>query len=186
MEWFIFLLAFIVKFLMSMIISSDVVLVLSTLSIILLYSFMLYKKISVYHYIPFVMLDYSLVFYYCYLEYGASITSIYMSFIIFMFSSSFMYYLILIVSSDFKKMKKIANMEIDKGIKALENRDYESAIESFSNAIKDHKTNYLGYMGMCNTLTNMDKINLKKLEYYKKKCIKYAPKELKKSIYKRF
>jgi hypothetical protein len=35
---------------------------------------------------------------------------------------------------------------------------------------------------MCNTLTKIDQKNIKKIKYYKKKCIKYAPKELKDSI----
>ena len=39
---------------------------------------------------------------------------------------------------------------------------------------------------MCNTLSKMDKKNIKKLKYYKKKCVKYAPKELKKAILDRY
>ena len=85
-----------------------------------------------------------------------------------------------------KVLTNISNIEVDKGIKALENDDYDLAIEAFSNAIKEHKKNYLGYMGMCNALTKMDKSNLKKLKYYKKKCIKYAPKELKNTISDKF
>ena len=71
---------------------------------------------------------------------------------------------------------------MDEGINALENEDYDLAMELFSNDIKEHKKNYLGYMGMFNTLVKIDEKNIKKINYYKKKCIKYAPNELKESI----
>lgn len=109
--------------------------------------------------------------------------------IYFVISSGLIYYMVIDYvgkQTSNKALTKNSNVEVDKGLKALENDQYDKALESFNNAIKEHKKNYLGYMGMCNTLSKMDEKNLKKIKYYKKKCIKYAPKELKKSISEKY
>ena len=186
-EYFIFILALGVKFLLSMIISVDMVLIVSVVSIIFLYGYMFYKRKKVYAYMPFLMIDYLLQFYCVYLRYGMCIKSIYMSFIIFVITSGFLYWVILMYASDFKKGKKVSNWKIDKGIKALERREYQLAEEYFLSAIREHKENYLGYLGMCNVIKSENKYcHSKKFEYYKKKCIKYAPRQLKPSLVERY
>ena len=131
------------------------------------------------------MIDFIIGLYLNFNIYGLNYFSILFSLLYFISSSGFLYLLLIDylgkVTSR-KKLKEKSNVEIDKGIKALENNEYEIALIAFSNAIKEHKKNYLGYMGMCNVLTKLDKENLKKIKYYKKKCIKYAPKHLKESI----
>ena len=155
------------------------------MTFISLYSYFMIKRYNVSSYLPFVMIDFMTGFFLTYEVYGLSLFTFIFSIIYFILSNFLLYYILIdyigkITSS--KQLRARSNNEIDKGIKALENNDYNKAIESFSNAIKEHKKNYLGYMGMCNTLNKMDKKNLKKIHYYKKKCIKYAPKNLKESI----
>ena len=86
----------------------------------------------------------------------------------------------------FAKIDQIAEYNQAKVLKAMQDNDLDIAIDEFKSAIKNYKKNYLGYMGICNILTRMDKKNLKKIKYYKKKCIKYAPKELKDNIVRRY
>lgn len=184
-----FILSITIKFLISLVIADTITSLIYCLFFFFTYSELILKKSNIGLYFPFVMIDYILGYYLCFNIYGMSLYSLLFSLIYFVCSSSYMYFLIIDYVGEItsnKALNKISNIEVDKGIKALEKDDYNLAIESFSNAIKEHKKNYLGYMGMCNTLTKMDKTNLKKIKYYKKKCIKYAPKELKDSINDKF
>lgn len=188
-EYFIFLLAFIIKFMISMTVSIDIIFLLINFCFVLAYIVMLIRKNHAYSYIPFIVSDFLIGTYFCFQTFGYDFKSIFISLLLFIFSSGFLYSLIVNHSCkvySYRQLKSISNMEIDKGIKALENNNYDVAIEAFTNAIKEHKKNYLGYMGMCSTLTKMDKKNLKKISYYKRKCIKYAPRELKETINDRF
>ena len=65
-------------------------------------------------------------------------------------------------------------------------KNSQKQFELFKSAIKNYKKNYLGYMGMCDVLAKSNKKHLKKFKYYKKKCIKYAPSELKENIVRRY
>lgn len=187
--WMFFVISVAIKFLISLIISDPITSFVYCLFLLVNYLFLMSKKSAVSLYLPLVMSDFIFGFYLCFNIYGMSIYSLIFSLIYFVCSGAYMYFLVidyLAETTSNKALSKISNLEIDKGIKALENDDYNLAIEAFSNAIKEHKKNYLGYMGMCNTLTKMDEKSLKKIKYYKKKCIKYAPKELKESIVDKF
>lgn len=184
-----FFLAFIIKFLISLIIS-DVFIALSfSVLLFILYSYLISKRSSISTYLPLVMIDFIVGYFLCYNLYGLRLHMIVFGAIYFVISSGLIYYMVIDYvgkQTSNKALTKNSNVEVDKGLKALENDQYDKALESFNNAIKEHKKNYLGYMGMCNTLSKMDEKNLKKIKYYKKKCIKYAPKELKKSISEKY
>ena len=185
----LFIVACAIKFMVTLAIADVISSLICSLFFLVFYSYLIWKKSDISSYILLVMIDYIFGYYLCISAYDINLQSLLFSLIYFVCGSGYMYFLIIdhvgkITSN--KTLTNISNIEVDKGIKALENDDYNLALESFSNAIKEHKKNYLGYMGMCNTLTKMDKKNLKKLKYYKKKCIKYAPKELRNSINNKF
>ena len=146
-------------------------------------------KIKIYNYFMLILSDFLLCFLMVFKVIGTNINSIFISLFYFIFSSGYLYVLLginLSKKTSIKALNTISNSEVDRGIKALENDNYDLAKDCFLSAIKQNKSNYLGYMGMCNTLNKFDKKNLKKIQYYKKKCIKYAPKELKDNIEKRY
>jgi len=149
----------------------------------------MFRKYRVGYIVSLVMLDYLLLSNICLHLHGASISTLVTSVIAFV-SCNTLPYLVLInkigKETSYKELNKNSNMYVDKGIKALEKEDIELAISEFESAIKSHKKNYLGYMGMCDALTRIDKKNLKKFKYYKKKCIKYAPENLKENIVKKY
>ena len=180
-----FLLAFIIKILMSVIICDVFVSLMYGLILLFVYAYFINKKSSFFMYLPFIMIDFIVGYFLCYKMYGLSVYTIIFGILYFVMSSGLIYFFIIDYvgkQTSNKTLTKNSNIEVDKALKALENDQYDMALKLFSNAIKEHKKNYLGYMGMCNTLERMDQKNLKKIKYYKKKCIKYAPKELKKSI----
>ena len=136
-----------------------------------------------------VMLDYLFISYFGFLNYGDSIESIVVSVIVFV-AINLVPYIILVnkigEDTSIRSLNKHSNAYVDKGIKALEKEDIDLAISEFESAIKSYKKNYLGYMGMCDALSKSDKKHLKKFKYYKKKCIKYAPENLKENIIKKY
>ena len=148
--------------------------------------FFIYKKWkNISSILPVVMIDYICLFYFSYVRNGLGLDTIIISIMAFFLANGFVLYLLaneIAISTSSRKLSYTSNDIVDEGIKALQNEDYDKALEAFSSAIKEYKKNYLGYMGMCTTLTKMDKKNIKKIKYYKKKCIKYAPRELKESI----
>lgn len=183
---FFFILASFIKIFFIMFLTSNIYMGISYSVLSFLVYFLIYKKwASVSGIIPVIMIDYICIFYFTYLKNGIGVDTIAISLLAFLLSNGFILYLLIIkmatVTSN--KMLSIASNDIvDEGIKALENEDYDKALEAFSSAIREYKKNYLGYMGMCTTLTKIDKNNIRKIKYYKKKCIKYAPRELKESI----
>lgn len=187
---YIFLMvAFLIKFVISLMVTNWTIALVYSVIVAFVYFRLISKKLRPGRFIPFVMLDFIVSFYLCYKSYGLDLHTILISLIYFIFSSSGIYFFIidwLAKDTSSFKLSFSSNMEVDKGIKALEENDYEKALESFSKAIKDYKRNYLGYMGMCTTLSKMDKKNLKKINYYRKKCLKYAPRELRESITKKY
>lgn len=139
--------------------------------------------------IMLVMLDYMFMFYLSSVYAGNGLQSLFVSVISFVIMNSILYPTLISkigVETSYKSLNKKSNVFIDKGIKALENNDVDVALDEFKNAIKSHKKNYLGYMGMCDALNKTNKKDLRKFKYYKKKCIKYAPKELKENIVRRY
>lgn len=136
-----------------------------------------------------VMLDYLFTFYLTTLHVGENIHSLLISVICFVIMNSMLYFVLINkigFETSSKALKKKSNVYVDKGIEALENDNVDIALSEFKNAIKSHKKNYLGYMGMCDALNKTSKKDLKKFKYYKKKCIKYAPSELKENIARRY
>lgn len=186
---FVFSLAFLVKFALSIMVADILFAFLYAFLFLSIYVFMLKMKFKTISFVPFVMIDFIISFYFSLNYFGYNSSAVIFAFVYFAISNGLVYYLIgyyLGKSTSSRYLIRTSNFEVDKGIKALENEDYDAAIEAFSNAIKEHKKNYLGYMGMCNTLSKMDKANLREFNYYRKKCIKYAPKDLKESISKKY
>ncbi len=187
---FFFVLAYAIKAMFIMFIASSQFLGIAyTLLSFSIYLLLFKKSKSVSTILPIIMIDYIVVFYFTYLNMGLGLDMILISILAFILSNSFVFYLLIndvAIATSSKKLYSVSNDIVDEGIKALENEDYDKALEAFSNAIKEYKRNYLGYMGMCTTLTKMDKKNIKKIKYYKKKCLKYAPRELKESIGKKY
>ena len=185
LEDFFLLLAVIIKFSITVVLINPFISLLYSI-FIGLFSLCLYKyKMEIYNYIMLLMIDFLLGFIICQTIIGVNFISLTFSIIYFSLSGVFLYYLLfedLIDKTSFKTVRSLSNYEVDKGLKALEKDNYKEALECFTKAIKENKKNYLGYMGMCNTLHKIDKSNIKKIKYYKKKCIKYAPKGLKDSI----
>ena len=166
----LFVLACVIKFMVTLVISDTILSFAYSMFFFSFYSYLIARKSNISSFLPLVMIDYLLGYYLCTIHYGINVQSLLFSVIYFVCASGYMYFLIIDYVGEItsnKVLTNISNIEVDKGIKALENDDYDLAIESFSNAIKEHKKNYLGYMGMCNTLTKMDKSDLKKLKYYK-------------------
>lgn len=189
LDYLFLFIGFIIKFGISLFITNWVISVIYSFVFAFVYYKMISNKTSVGRYVPFIMLDFIICFYLCYKSYGLDIFMVLTSLIYFAFSSFGVYFFIfeiLVREEPKSKVAFLANIEIDKGIKALEENDYNLALETFSKVIKENKDNYLGYMGMCRTLSKMDKRNLKKINYYHKKCLKYAPRELRESINKKY
>ena len=184
MDYMLLIVGTIIKFLISLLITNITISFVYSFIFLSIYIIMLARKSNVEKYVPFIMLDFISAFYLCYLSYRLGAFMIAISLIYFMFSSFVIYFAIFesLVRERPISIHSLANIEIDRGIKALEDKDYDLALEAFSKVIKEHRENYLGYMGMCTTLSKMDKKNLKKIEYYRKKYIKYAPRELRESI----
>lgn len=149
----------------------------------------LLRKYNVGYLVLVVGIDYLLISYCSMIKYGANAYSVYISLITFVMMN-FIPYFILInkigEETSYKALNRYSNEYVDKGIKALEKEDIDLAISEFENAIKRHKKNYLGYMGMCDALSKKDLKHLKKFKYYKKKCLKYAPEKLKENIVKKY
>lgn len=179
------LVALFIKFIISLILLLPIYAFIYTMAIGIVSYCLLKYNFKMFNYMMLIMVDFMFGFILIFNQIGINLIALVLSFLYFIVSGCFVY-IILINSlgekTSSKRMRSISNIEVDKGIKALENDDYQSAIDYFSKAIKDNKSNYLGYMGMCNTLFKYDAKNSKKLNYYKNKCIKYAPKELKESI----
>lgn len=156
-----------------------------SLFFVALISWLLYKKSNLFYFVCLVMMDFLFV---C-LAYngfaGVNIESLLVTLKYFVLSNGLVYFLsinYLAMETSPGRLKYNSNIEIDKGIKALENQDYDKAMEAFTNAIKEHKQNYLGYVGMCNVLSETDKKNLRKYKYYKKKSLRYAPDTIKEEL----
>lgn len=180
----LFVSAFFIRFILDIVLKDTFISSVYSIIFIFIYSIMIYKKCKSINFIPVIMLDFISNFYLCLASYGYGVTSIVISVTRFLIANVLLYYLIIfyIETNNVITLKKESRIAIDKGISALEKNEYDLALEEFKTAIKKHKENYLGYMGMCNTLKSMQSIDLKKLNYYKKKCVKYAPKELKENI----
>ena len=185
MQYFFLFLAIAIKFALTLILRNPLTALLYSI-VIGFFGVCLFKyKMKIYNYVMLLMIDFLIGFMFCESLIGINILSITYAIMYFSLSGVFFYYLLfenLTDKTSLKNIKNSSNKQIDKGLNALEKDDYKEALECFSKAIKESKTNYLGYMGMCNTLTKIEKTNIKKIKYYKRKCIKYAPKELKESI----
>ena len=147
------------------------------------------RKYNVMCIIMVLMLDYIFMFNLTGNYMGINIYSLLISAFAFVIMNSILY--IVLVNkvgeeTSSKALTKKSNVYIDKGLKALEENKVDDAVNEFKSAIKSYKKNYLGYMGMCDALSKSSKKSLLKMKYYKKKCIKYAPKELKDNIVRRY
>ena len=147
------------------------------------------KNLNVGYTIALVMLDYLFMFALVKESMGANIYSLLISVFAFVLMNSVLYIVLINkIGSETspRRMKGKSEVCIDNGLKAMQDNDLDIAIDEFKNAIKNYKKNYLGYMGMCDVLAKSNKKHLKKFKYYKKKCIKYAPSELKENIVRRY
>ena len=184
MDYMLLIVGAIIKFFISLLITNITISFVYSFVFLSIYFLLISRRSNVGKYIPFLILDFIAGFYLCYLKYDLGVFMVSISLIYFVFSSFCVYFAVFesLIRERPTSRVTLANFEIDRGIKALEDKDYELALEAFSKVIKEHKGNYLGYMGMCTTLSKMDKKNLKKIAYYRKKYIKYAPRELRESI----
>ena len=142
------------------------------------------KRFKMGKFLPILISDYLIAIY---LTYGFefNVMHLLLSTIYFIAANGVIYgVMISYIAKDttFKTVRSRSNEKVDLGIKALESDKYDDAFDLFKEAIREHKTNYLGYMGMCNTLTKMNKRDEREFSRYRKKCIKYAPRNLKGKI----
>lgn len=180
-------LSFLLRFSICLIFTSELYAFIYSFIFVLIYC--IAKNYNLGYVVTLVMLDYMIMFHITGLFVGDGVISLIVSTISFIVMNSLLYIILINkigIETSAKSLNKKSNVYVDKGIKALENDDIDSALNEFKNAIKSHKKNYLGYMGMCDALSKSPKKHIKKLKYYKKKCIKYAPKELKDNIVRRY
>lgn len=177
--------ALVVKFGVSLLLTTPVNALLYT-AFIAIFVYLLTKYTTkLYNYALLISADFLIGFLILGNSIGMNASGLFLSVFYFLASGAFFYYLLVdyvAQQTATRVLRNISDVEVDKGIKALENDNYELAIDYFTQAIKENKTNYLGYMGMYNTLNKFDKKNIRKIKYYKKQCLKYAPRELKESV----
>ena len=149
----------------------------------------LFRRFNVGFTIMLVMIDYMFMFLLVEKILGASIQTLLIASIAFIMMNSLLYIALINkigVETSPRRMKGKSEVCIDNALKAMQEDNMEMAVDEFKNAIKNYKKNYLGYMGMCDVLLKENKKHHKKFKYYKKKCIKYAPVELKENIVRRY
>ena len=184
---FIIIVSMLFRFFVCLTIMSPALAMIYSIGFTLFYYFA--RKYNVIYIIMILMLDYIFMFNLTGNYMGINIYSLLISVFAFAVMNSILY--IALVNkvgeeTSSKALTKKSNVYVDKGLKALEENKVDDAVNEFKSAIKSYKKNYLGYMGMCDALSKSEKKNLIKMKYYKKKCIKYAPKELKDNIVRRY
>ena len=184
---FLFLFLMTIKFIITSIFINPLFSFAFVLIMSLIYSLIIHNK-SIHSILFLSIFEYLSIFMLARIETSFNITTVFTSLALFIISNLGIYTFLvfnLAKSTSFKSMNKESNVFIDEGIKRLESNDYDNALIEFENAIKTHKKNYLGYMGMCDTIIKSNK-DKKRFEYYKKNAIKYAPRELKENIKKKY
>ena len=137
--------ALVVKFGVSLLLTTPLNALLYTAFIAIFVYLLTQYTTKLYNYALLISIDFLIGFICLGRTLGINASSLLLSVFYFLASGAFFYYLLVdYVAQQMasRTLQNVSDVEVDKGIKALENDNYELAIDYFTQAIKENKTNY--------------------------------------------